>query len=247
MPSDPNVSTSSPADGDVSSDHSSSDDVSTAAPDVSSERTFSYVAEMKRKALHLLALVVPAGMAWLGKVPALWLLIPSAALAVGADVLRAYSHPFNDAVRRVFGPLMRNTELPDVGSGIVINGATSVLVGATLLTLVFPIRLAAPVFAMTMIADAAAALVGRRFGRHPWMDGSHTLEGSAAFFVTGCGVFALIPGVPLGVGLLGVLAATLVEAAPLPLNDNVRVPFAAATGIALAEVVLLGQSVELFF
>lgn len=236
-----------PSESDVSA---SSSDASTS--DAVSARTFSYGAEMKRKALHLLALVVPAGMAWLGKGPALWLLVPSALLAVGADVLRAYSQPFNDAVRWVFGPLMRNSELPDVGTGVVINGATSVLVGATLLTLVFPIRLAAPVFAMTMIADAAAALVGRRFGRHPWMDGQHTLEGSAAFFVTGCVVFALLPSIGVGidlgtVGVMGVAAATLVEAAPLPLNDNVRVPFAAAATIALAEVLLLGRSVDLLF
>jgi dolichol kinase len=139
---------------------------------------------------------------------------------------------------------MRREELPPVGSGVVINGATSVLIGATLLTLFFPIDVAAGVFAMTMIADAAAALVGRRFGRHPWPGSSHTLEGSLAFVVAGGLVVGALPSLPVSVGLPAVVAAAAVEAAPLPLNDNIRVPLVGALVVTAGQMWFLGEIVQ---
>lgn len=202
-----------------------------AQPDAPADETsFSYGAEIRRKALHLLALVVPLGMYLLGREDALWILVPASTLAVGADVLRAHSRPFSDHIRRVFGPLMRHEELPPPGEGVVINGATSVLVGATLLTVFFPLSIAVPVIVMTMTADAAAALVGRAVGRHTWPGRSHTVEGTAAFVATGLAV--MIP-FQLGVvsTLFGVVAAAIAEASPLPLNDNISVPVFAASAV----------------
>jgi len=190
-------------------------------------RTFSYRAELRRKALHLLALIVPLGMHILERETALILLLPVTGAAVGADVLRAYSASFSQRIRRVFGPLMRAKELPPVGSRVVINGATSVLVAASLLVLFIPLEIGAPILAMTMIADAAAALIGRAFGRHRWPRRPHTVEGSLAFVVSGSAVvFAL--GMPWIGGAAAVVSAAVVEAAPLPLNDNIAVPLTAA-------------------
>lgn len=206
--------------------------------------SFSYGAEVGRKALHLLALVVPVGMAYFGTTTALLVLIPASTVAVGADVLRAYSKRFARIIRAVFGPLMRREELPPVGTGVVINGATSVLIGATLLTLLFPIDIAAGVFAMTMIADAAAALVGRRFGRHRWPASTHTVEGTAGFLLAGFAVVGALPSLPLAAGAMGVVAAAVVEAAPLPLNDNIRVPLTAALVVTLGQIWMFKQPIE---
>jgi dolichol kinase len=194
------------------------------------ERPFGYQAELKRKALHLLALVVPLGMYLLGRDAALWILVPVTSMAVGADVLRAYWKPFNRKIRSIFGPLMRTEELPDVGAGVVINGATSVLIGGTLLTLFVPLRIAVPVFVMTMIADAAAALVGRAIGRHRWPGRSHTVEGSLAFVAAGLLVLAFFP-LSWTARLTATLSAAVAEAAPLPVNDNIAVPLIAAAAV----------------
>lgn len=202
--------------------------------------------EAKRKALHLLALVVPLLMGILGKPTALALLVPSAALGLAADVWRAYSPGFNRFIRRLFGPLMRGTELPPVGTGVRVNGATCVLIGAALTTWIFPLHVAVPVFAMFMIADAAAALVGRRFGRTPWLDGPRTVEGSFAFVAAGCVVMAFFPALPTGVSLAAVLTAAAAEAAPLPVNDNIRVPLAGCAVVAALHVWWLGQPVDFF-
>ena len=208
--------------------------------------TFSYSAEIGRKTLHLLALIIPFGMWWLGPPLALYVVAGLAGIAVTADVARAHSAAFNEWIRWVFGPLMRAEELPAVGERITFNGATCVLVGAALLALIFPLRVAVPVLTMTMLADAAAALVGRRLGRHPWGHLSATVEGSAAFVATGLLVVIWFPSLALGPALAGVVVAAIVEALPLRVNDNIRVPLAAATIVVAGEVLFFDQPLHLF-
>ena len=203
--------------------------------------SLSYTGEVQRKALHLLALVIPLGMAWLGSPVAQYLVGGCALLAVGADLLRAYSVSFSEWIRWIFGPLMRDEELPDVGTRVSFNGATCVLVGAALLALLFPLRVAVPVLTMTMLADAAAALVGRRWGRHPWGRLSSTVEGSAAFLVTGAGVMLAFGSFGVLPAAAGVGGAALVEALPLPVNDNIRVPIIAATLVVAVEMLAAGS------
>ena len=212
----------------------------------SSPPDFSYSAEIGRKTLHLLALIIPLGMWVLGTPMALYVLALGASIAVGADVARAYSSWVNDWIRVIFGPLMRDEELRAVGTGVTFNGATCVLVGAALLTLIFPLRVAVPVLTMTMLADAAAALVGRRVGRHPWGSLSATVEGSAAFVATGLGVMALFPALAYGPAAVAVVVAAAIEALPLPVNDNIRVPLVAALVVAGGEALFFDQPLHLF-
>jgi dolichol kinase len=205
---------------------------------VTASSQFSYAAEVGRKALHVLALVIPLGMWVLGMPMALYVLGTGAVVAVAADVARAYWPWFHEWIRTLFGPLMRAEELPAVGTRVTFNGATCVLVGAALLTLLFPLRVAVPVLTMTMLADAAAALVGRRIGRHSWGSLSATVEGSTAFVVTGLAVMAAFSSLALVPAVLAVLVAALVEALPLPINDNIRVPLVAALVVMAGEAVL---------
>ncbi len=208
--------------------------------------TFSYTAEIGRKALHLIALVIPLGMWWLGAPIALYAVSASALLAVAADLTRAYSSAFSAWIRWIFGPLMRAEELPEGGERVTFNGATCVLVGAALLAVIFPLRVAVPVLTMAMLADAAAALVGRRLGRHPWGTLSATVEGSAAFVVTGLAVILWFPTLAVGPAAASVLAAAVVEAVPAPINDNIRVPLTAAVIVVVGEALFFGQPLHLF-
>jgi len=177
---------------------------------------------------------------------ALYVLVPLTVLGLAGDIVRAYSAAFNQFIRRVFGSMMRSRELPPSGEGIVINGATWVLVAATLLAIVFPLRIAVPIFTMFMISDAVAALVGRHWGRHHWGTTPRTVEGSAAFLLTGLGVMSVFVALPFGVGAVAVVVACIAEALPHPGNDNVRVPVAGALAVVIVEWVWLGQSVALF-
>jgi dolichol kinase len=205
-----------------------------------------YAEEVKRKALHLFALVVPLGMGLLGKTWSLYLLVPAALFALTADVLRVRSAWFARLIHQIFGRMMRAEELPPVGGPVSINGATWVLVTATLLVFVFPIRIAVAAFVMFMISDAAAALVGRRIGRHRWPGSARTVEGSLGFVAAGMLVMAAFPGVPFWAGALSVVFASVAEALPGPLNDNIRVPLVAAAVLYCLEKFVLNWPVDLF-
>lgn len=208
-----------------------------------------YKAEVLRKAIHLLALVLPLAMVLLGKTVALYLLVPITALALSADVLRVRSVWFAQFVARIFGFLMRSEEQPPVGGSIKLTGATWVVLSATLLTVVFPVRIAAPAFAMFMLSDAAAALVGRRYGRTHWGQSPRTLEGSLAFLLMGLGVMALVApyaAIVFWTGAVSVVVATLAEVPTGPFNDNLRVPMVAAAVLFLLERFVLGIDVGLF-
>ena len=209
--------------------------------------SITYKAELWRKAIHLVALVVPLGMALVGKAWSLYLLVPTTALALTGDVMRVRSVWFARFIQRSLGFMMRREEVPPVGGPITINGATWVLLSATLLALIFPIRIAVPAFVMFMLSDAAAALIGRRFGRTRWGRSNRTVEGSLAFLAVGLGIIALFPTIAFWVGAVSVVAAALAEVPSGPFNDNLRVPMVTATIIFLLEYFVLGMEVSLFF
>lgn len=199
--------------------------------------------EIYRKLLHLLAMAYPVGYRI---VPDPWnirILVLLSLLALTLDILRsrhAGTHRFFD---RFFGFMMRGREREVFGSGPVFNGASWVTVSFTLLVLFFPFPVATVSFALFMFGDAAAALVGRRYGRTAWLRKGATLEGSLAFLVAGFVIAGLLtsgllPGpafpIPWSAIAGAVLAATLLEAAALPVNDNLVAPLGAAlvmTGI----------------
>lgn len=190
-------------------------------------------AEIGRKLLHLLALVIPIGIWLLGRDIALIFLAPLTAVAIAADVLRTRSAGFNRFIYRLFGFMMRREELPPVGGPVVINGASWVLISALLVTALFPINIAALAIATFMLADAAAAVIGRIWGQINWPRSQRTLEGSAAFFVVAFGILSAFTQLTVWQVVVVALVGTLFEVSPRILNDNVRVPVALATAMIL--------------
>ncbi|MEM9996976.1 MAG: diacylglycerol/polyprenol kinase family protein, partial [Bacteroidota bacterium] len=213
----------------------------------------SYRAELGRKALHVGALLMPLGLLAVGREIALWVFVPLAVVALVSDVLRTRSAGFHGFIQGLFGGIMRPEERPALHGPIVFNGATWMCTAMALTALLFPEPIAAAAMAMLMLGDGAAALIGRRYGRHRWPGSPKSLEGSAAFAVSAALIvlplallplswFAL-PSTPLdtvaapGLSLrqvgLGALVAAIVEALPIPLNDNVRVPLLAGAAMLL--------------
>ena len=201
----------------------------------------SYGAELGRKALHLGALAYPLAILALGRT-SLWGLVPLAALAVGLDVARQRSAAVRGPLLRVFGPIMRPEEVPPPGGPLVLNGAVWMTLAAVACAALFPPAVAAAALAMQMLGDGAAAVVGRRVGRTKWPGQQKSVEGTAAFVVVALAtgwalaqlpVEGLAAALPFGRLLAGALAAAVVEALPVPPNDNLRVPIAAAAAMLL--------------
>lgn len=186
--------------------------------------------EAARKGLHLLSLALPASMVLLPYGPVLAGLVALSLIAIGAEIARDRSAVAHAWIDRWFGWMMRPGERV-AGSGFC--GATWVVVTATLLLAAFPAPVAAAAMATGLVGDAAAALVGRLVGRHSWPGSSRTLEGTAGFLATGILVMAVVGVFPWEARLAAVAAAAIIEALPLPVNDNLAVPFAAAAVLAL--------------
>jgi len=197
-----------------------------------------YKHELLRKAVHIPALIIPAGMLMLERHQSIIILGFVTILAVSLDLLRARHTLLNRWIQKIFGLLMRPGEKAASEAGVVLNGATWALISAFLLILIFPVNVAAFSISVFLIGDAAAALAGRRFGRIKWGRGSKTMEGSLAFLLTALMVIPIIPGVKFWTGFLACLGACLAEALPGPVNDNLRVPLSAAGIMVFLEYVL---------
>ena len=77
------------------------------------------------------------------------------------------------------------------------------------------------------LGDAAAALVGKRWGRHRTAWGK-SWEGFAAGLATSLAVGMVVPGISPAGAMAGALAAATLEFLPLRLDDNVRVTLGGA-------------------
>ena len=207
----------------------------------------SYKAELIRKSLHLLAMVIPAGMLYLGKLTSLLILVPLCLLAIFLEIARVNSHKTAQLVEKVFGVMMRPAEQPAVGEPVVFNGATWVMLSATLLVFIFPVKIAAISMITFMISDAAAALVGRRFGKIHWGKSAKTIEGSSAFFITAILCLALFDILLIKEILFVGFAAMLLELLPVALNDNLYVPLGTAGLIYIVLKTLHLEPLSLFF
>lgn len=164
-----------------------------------------------------------------------------ALFAITAESLRRVSPAVNAAMMRMFHKVAHPHEHFRVNSASWYTMALAILAfsASTMACAVAVIVLG--------LADPAAALIGKRFGRIK-LRGGRSLEGSAAFFVVGllaaAAVIALFfPGYggaeilafAAAASLLGALAEVL--SGPW-LDDNFSVPLASALGIILVALIL---------
>ena len=199
--------------------------------------------ELKRKAIHLGALVLPFAILALPQPLARGVLTALAVLAVGLDVARQRVPAAHRVlVDRVFGWMMRPEELPPFGGPLVLNGAVWMCLSAAACAWAFPPDVGAAALAMLMVGDGAAALVGRKVGRTKWPGSPKSVEGSAAYVVAALAtglVVATWPGASLTLlaCAVGAVVGAALEATPIPVNDNFRVPL--LSGLAMLAVLWL--------
>ncbi len=179
-------------------------------------------AETARKAIHAAAGGGAAAVAWIAPPSvARAVLLFAVLIALATELLRLRV----PAVRRRFDSTLGRMLRP--GERRSLTGATTLAIGAALAVLLFPGRVAAIGILYAAFGDAATALVGRRFGRHTYRPG-RTVEGTAAFFAVCLLIGLAVPGAGVLAATAAAAAVTFVEAAPLPVNDNLLIPVAGA-------------------
>ncbi|MBI1805596.1 MAG: dolichol kinase [Ignavibacteria bacterium] len=184
-----------------------------------------YRIELIRKAIHLCSIAIPVIYFFTPRSFALTICVPCTLAFIAVDVARYYNRQVERWFYKTFGWLLRKHETDREKKAL--NGASYVLIAATLTILIFPKIIAVTAFIVLIISDMTSALVGRRFGKHRFL--AKSLEGSAAFFVSACVIIVLTPKIEYHVGeyIIGIIAAaigTFVEALPVRLDDNLTIP-----------------------
>jgi dolichol kinase len=108
------------------------------------------------------------------------------------------------------------------------------MIAACITVAIFPKPLAIIGYSIVILSDIAAALIGRKFGKTPFLDKS--LQGSTAFFVVALivsGIWTWIFDYTTSfflICIVGSILATLAEASTtrFKLDDNIAVPLAFA-------------------
>ena len=180
--------------------------------------------ELKRKAIHFIGLSVPF-LYWLTSREVTLCLVGIAVVcALCIEGARLKWEKANNLVFMIVGGYTRSHEEKKV------TGATYYAVASFIVILLFSKEVAISSLLFLTFGDSAAALVGTRYGRHKIFQKS--VEGSTACFL----VCSLVGYVLLGwVGVVGALAATIIELLPIHVDDNLRIPLVSG---GLMQVVL---------
>ncbi|RMF07954.1 MAG: hypothetical protein D6762_06600 [Candidatus Neomarinimicrobiota bacterium] len=111
------------------------------------------------------------------------------------------------------------------------TGATWVFAGSALTILLFPKEIACLSLLFMSFGDTAAGIVGRRWGRISI--GNKTLEGSLGGIAVCLLVAWFFPSLSWAVKGTGALTAMILEALPLAIDDNLRLPLGAGLVMTL--------------
>ncbi len=170
-----------------------------------------------RKAVHAFnAVAVAAVIVWWEPSRVLGVAILSSVViaAFVADAVRLTHPRVNELFFRAFGKLASPREARGVAS------STWYAAGILAAFAFFPRDVAVSAILVLGLCDPAAAFVGRRFGRRPFLGG--TLEGSLAFFALAALILGARHTWPAALAAAG--AAALAERRSWPLDDNLAIP-----------------------
>jgi dolichol kinase len=189
-----------------------------------------YRGEVWRKLLHLFALVIPIGYHIAPRHIALAAILIAFLFSLFADICRLRRW----GVQRYWTPVTDYIVRPKESSGF--TGATHILFSGFLCLLLFSLPAATLAMSTIILGDAAAALVGRKWGRHKFTHANRSWEGSLSFLASSLIAAFIIPGLPLWIGFTGSVIGTLVEAFSNKIDDNLSVPLVVGLFAHLAMV-----------
>ena len=185
--------------------------------------------ELFRKAIHLIALIVPISYSLYGKHFTLLLVGTGLAIAAMVEILKKFLQRFFNKFESMFGHLLRPHELTG------ITGATYLLLSSFICVLFFDQWIALVCLYFLLIADALGALVGRLWGKH-YIFHHRSYEGCFVFLIACFVIVFTVPGVPLLLAIPGVVVAFLIDVYVQGVDDNLTIPVGAGLFMQLMQI-----------
>lgn len=198
------------------------------SPPMTAVEQLDYRGEVWRKLLHLFAMVMPIGYYLAPKWMALTAILAAFLFSLLADICRFRKWD----IQRFWTPITDYIVRPKEAAKF--TGATHILFSGFACLLLFDLPAAAFGMSTIILGDTAAALVGRKWGKHKFSHADRSWEGSLSFLTASLFAAFIIPGLPLWIGIVGSVIATGVEAFSNRIDDNLSVPLVAGLFAHLA-------------
>jgi dolichol kinase len=180
--------------------------------------------ELLRKRIHLATAAVPL-LVWLLPRPfAIGLMIAAVVVAFAIEWGRRRVRWMRYRFLRHTRVMLRRHERRG------LSGATYMAVAYLIALLLLPQMVAIAAMLYNSLGDTAAAVIGRRWGRHRTAWGK-SWEGAAAAMLVNLGVGVALPGFGAAAVLAGALIGAALEFLPLPLDDNLRITLGGGLGL----------------
>ena len=188
--------------------------------------------ELLRKLIHICSSAFAFALFFLNQQTVCLIVGFGAILILFFEILRSKYYPINKIFIKVFGKVTRNFEKTD------LTGATYVMISSFIVLLpIFDLYISLFSIFIMSYSDTAAAIFGKKYGRTKVFN--KTLEGSFAFFVVGFVIAIFIyPNINLGLAIFALFLATIVEALPINIDDNLSVP------VIISLILSLGSWIE---
>jgi dolichol kinase len=210
--------------------------------------TINYRDELVRKLIHLFSLLIPIIYYFIPRYNAIIILGILAFLAVVIDLGRYFNPKVATIFYKIFGFILRKHEVDHKKKNL--NGATYVLISALISVIIFPKVIFITAFSILIISDSMAAIIGRRFGKNPFL--AKSLEGTLAFFISAIIVVFFTPKIEGSITeiLIGIFAAAVGAIAENIsfgfADDNLSIPLSIGLTMWLLYMVFLpGQQLVL--
>lgn len=209
-------------------------------------KQITYTQEILRKLIHLSSLWMVVS---LGILPRSWnVCLFAMLLFVQSFIEYGYYRKWPLLVAtygRFFGRMLRENE---TGETFRLSGAPYVIAAALMVALLFERTISMVALSTMLIGDTCAALIGRKFGRHKINEGTKSIEGAAAFWISSVVVLAFFtvfysqPPAFAVMGTAGITIAMLAEIyeKQIRMDDNFSIPLTMGISLSLARFLPVG-------
>lgn len=181
--------------------------------------------EVLRKTIHLSSAVIPVSYYFIDREIEIIMLSVISFLLILMDITRLRVNWVRRLYLKVLGPVLRKHEVQN--KEVLFTGGTYLVIAFLICVIVFAKPVAITSMFVIIICDSAAAIFGKVYGTH--FIKNRTIEGSAAFFITGLAVIFLTPKVTeliteYFLAVVALFLTTLFELIPNKIDDNISIP-----------------------